>query len=397
MSLPYVIHQGTPAYRNYRLLGRVLLVLLIVAAGFIFAETWAPVLFDNKYTFGLKSVFGPAVYWAVGILALNIVTGHSGQLSLGHSFFIGTGAYTTAVLVAEYNWSYLATLAVAIPLCFVLGLLIGLPALRIKGLYLAVVTLGLSVVFPQIIRLDALTDLTGGSNGKDLNDFKLRPPSWLSLGTIVDFLQGLPVIGGLFGSEELSQRQGEALYKYLLLVIMAAITFWLVRGMLQSRTGRAFRAIRDNETGAAVSGVNLSIYKTLAFGISAAVAGIAGVMYTMHNQVVSPDQFSQTMALFLVVGLVIGGIATNSGAVIGGVLIVLIPHLARLTKNLPFSLPFIGDELKGPYGGLILGVMLIAITFALPGGISHGVRQVWRKIVQIVPAPPVLVEDTTTS
>lgn len=395
MNLPIVIHQGTPAYRNYRVLAKFSVLLLAFVVGFAFHETWAPVLFDNQYTIGFRALIGPALYWGVAILGLNVVTGHSGQLSLGHSFFVGTGAYITAVLVADHNWPYLLTLVVVVPACFFIGILVGLPALRIRGLYLAVITLGLAVVFPQIVRLEGLISMTGGSNGKDLNAQKLRPPSWLPLEGIVDFLDSLPLIGGWFGDGNFKSKEAEGLWKYFLLLLVAAVTFWIVANIIKSRTGRAFRAIRDNETGAAVSGVNIALYKTLAFGISAAVAGVAGVMYTMHNQVVSPDQFSQNMAFFLVVGLVVGGIATNSGAVIGGVAVVMVPHFARLTQNLPFSLPFIGDELDGPYGNAILGIMLISLTFVLPGGISHGARRLWMRVVHVVPAPPVMPEQTS--
>ena len=204
-------------------------------------------------------------------------------------------------------------------------MLVGVPALRIRGLYLALVTLGLAAVFPALVRLDQVRDQTGGANGKRIGS-DLDPPSWLPLESISEGLAGLPLLGEwLFGEGGLGRRDESAIWTYLLLAAIAAVAFWVTRNLVYSRPGRSIIAIRDNETGAAVSGVNLSLTKTLTFGMSAALGGVAGTMYAMAIQFVAPDVFGVNLAIFLVVGLVVGGVGTLSGAVVGGLVIIFIP------------------------------------------------------------------------
>jgi branched-chain amino acid transport system permease protein len=145
------------------------------------------------------------------------------------------------------------------------------------------------------------------------------------------------------------------------------------------------RAIRDNETGAAVSGINLAMTKTMAFGISSALGGVAGTCYVMEVGIASPDDFTQLLAINLVVGLVVGGVGTLSGAVIGGLIVVLVPDWSSSTQ----SVAFVPERwLQGPTGSLILGALLIALTFVMPGGIVNGARSLRARFVQVVPSPP---------
>ncbi|MDH3752563.1 MAG: branched-chain amino acid ABC transporter permease [Acidimicrobiia bacterium] len=382
MTARWVFDEGTPRHRSYQAIGWGLFLLVVILVPFVFAETWAPTVFGNKYTVSLGNI-GHAVAWMVAILGLNMVVGYTGQLSLGHSFFVGSGAFMTAILVEDFGWPFVATLVVVVPVTFVIGLLVGIPALRIQGLYLGLITFGLAAVFPSIIKLDSLADRTGGSNGKNITS-DLVPPDWLNLEGFAEFFQGLPVIGGLFGSGGLSRRQEEAVYKYFLLVLMAAVVFWLVRNLVHSRIGRAMLALRDNPTGAAVSGVNLAAYKTLGFGLSAAVGGVAGMMYAATIGFASADEFGSTLAIFFLVGLIVGGPATLTGPIIGGLVIIFVPVWAGQTEEVPG----LGWDLNGPYGSLILGVMLIVLTFLLPGGVAYGLRRLRARFVQVVPAAP---------
>lgn len=376
-----VVQAGSREHRQRQVIGWVLFALVVALIPFLIADTYSPTIFGNRYTFGLGNL-SQSIGLMVAILGLNIATGYSGQLSLGHSFFVGSGAYLTAVLVSEFHWSYLATLGVVVPGLFVFGVLFGIPALRIKGLYLGLLTFAVAAVFPSIVRLDEISDRTGGSNGL-LIDSDLIAPSWAPLNTVTEWLHAIPGVGSRV-PDGLTGRQEEAVYKYFLLVIMALVCFWLVRNILASRVGRAFVAIRDNELGAAANGVNLAAYKTLSFGISAAVGGVAGTMLAMDLGFVGPEEFGFSLAILLIVGLIVGGTGTLHGAVVGGLAIQFVPHWSSQTQTLPGT----NIALEGPYGAVILGGLLILIIFALPGGAAHGFRRLKARLMPVAPQPP---------
>ncbi len=378
-----ILVQGTSAYRTYKLVAWGLFALFLILIAFAYADTGQLTIFDNKYALSIPRI-NKALSFSVAILGLQVVVGYTGQLALGQSFFFGTGAYLAAWLVADHNWSWLSTLIVIIPVCFVLGFLLGIPALRIKGLYLALVTLGLAAIFPAIVQLEQLEEYTAGAAGKT-TDSDLVAPSWLPLDGIANFLQGIPFFGQYFGDGDLSSREADRIYIYGLFVIGIAVLVWLVSNLIKSRPGRAIRAIRDNETSAAVSGVNLWSYKTIAFGISTAIGGIGGMMYVAELGIASPGDFTQLLSIFFIVGLVTGGVGTNSGAVLGGLVIAFVPEWSSSTETFP-GVP--ERWLQGPTGTLIMGVLLIVLMFFLPGGIVAGVRKLKARYVLLVPAPP---------
>ncbi|MFN3219334.1 MAG: branched-chain amino acid ABC transporter permease [Acidimicrobiales bacterium] len=384
---PRVLVQGTPAQRWYTRISWGLFVLFVALVPFVFADTWAPSIFGDTYTIGMDNLLH-AIAWMVAVLGLNLLIGYSGQISLGHSFFVGLGSYLSAVLMVSYDWPFLATFLVVVPVCFVFGMIVGIPALRIKGLYLALVTLVLATIFPTLVRLDAWADKTGGSNGLNASA-EYHPPGWLPLDGIAEFLQAFPLVGGIFGSDGLNERGEERVWLYIIMVLIAAVMFWMARNVVRSRPGRAFVAIRDNETSAAVSGVNLPLYKTLAFGLSAAYGGVAGVMYTVAIGALAPDVFGINLAIFFIVGLVLGGVATISGAVIGGLAIIFIPHFSSQWANQTDSLGPLDVTGDRPYGQVLLGAFLIAVTFVLPGGIVAGIRKLRSRFVVVTPRPPV--------
>ena len=262
----------------------------------MFAHSLPVSIFSLDKAFRISQINDVAAY-AVAILGLNLVIGYSGQLSLGQSAFVGLGAYTTIILVADYNWSYFATIPVSAGLCFVVGMIVGLPALRIRGLYLAIVTLAVAYVFPTLVL--KFESLTGGPNGKkpDRGEAVLNPPSWMPFAD--------------------DGRIAGPLWVFCILAVMTAVLFLLARNYIKSRPGRALIAVRDNQTSASVSGVNLPLYKSMAFGVSAAFGGLAGTMLMMNRPFASDVQFGLQLAIFLVVGLVAGGAGTISGAIPG--------------------------------------------------------------------------------
>jgi branched-chain amino acid transport system permease protein len=383
MSARFIWPERSRQARTYRIVGWSLLFVGVVLFAFAYADTAQITILDNGYAVSLPRA-SKAISFMIAILGLQVVIGYTGQLVLGQSFFFGTGAYVGAWLVADHNWPWLLSFVVVVPFCFAIGCIFGLPALRIKGLYLALVTLGLAATFPAIVQLDALDEYTGGAAGKSV-DSDLVPPSWLPLDGIASFLQNIPLIGQYFGSGDLSSRESERIWKFFLFAFLLAVCIWLVANLIKSRPGRAMRAIRDNETSAAVTGVWLAKDKMLSFGLASALGGVGGVVYVAELGIASPGDFTQLLAINFVVGLVVGGVGTLSGAVIGGLVIAFVPDWASETSEFP-GVP--ERWLQGPTGSFLLGVLLIVLTFVLPGGIAAGVRRMKARIVRIVPQPP---------
>ena len=383
--------QGTAAYRTYKMFGFGVLILLLLIVAFAYNDTGGITLFDNDYKISVPRVT-KAISFMIAILGLQVVAGFTGQLSLGQGFFFGTGAYLSAWLVADHNWPWFLTLIVVVPTCFVIGLLFGIPALRIRGLYLALVTLGMAAVFPSLILLDVLEPYTGGAAGKQVSS-DLDPPGWLPLDGIIDGLHKIPLIGSFFGDGDgLSSKEEQRVWTFFLMVILAFVCFKMVSNLIKSRPGRAIRAVRDNETSAAVNGISLSFHKTMSFGVASALGGVGGMVYVAELGIASQGDFTQLLSILFIVGMVVGGVGTLSGAVIGGLVIAFIPDWASSTQNLP-GVP--ERWLQGPTGGLILGVLLIVLTFVLPGGIIAGVRQIKAKFVRVLPQRPAIASATS--
>jgi len=348
--------ERTPAHRVYKYGGWIL-----AAAALIYVPYFAskPARIDQ---------FTQVVCYAVAILALNLIIGYSGQISLGHSAFVGIGAYTTIILVADHDWGYFATIPVAFALAFVVGVVVGLPALRIRGLYLAVVTLAVATVFPTLVI--KYESFTGGPNGKQARD-RLVPPDWTPF--------------------EARSRFGPVAYRYFVILILAAICFLLVRNFLKSRVGRAVIAQRDNQTSAATSGVNLPIYKTVTFGFSAAIAGVAGSLLMIETPQATDTKFGVELAIFLVVALVLGGVATIGGAIPGALAFVFIPYYTRQWADDISWLE--GRPGAGAISGVFYGALLLVFVFILPGGVMDGIRRLKARLVKVIPNPSWLPRD----
>jgi branched-chain amino acid transport system permease protein len=268
--------------------------------------------------------------YGVAVLALNILTGGSGQFSLGQSAFYAVGAYTSAILMEQYGVNYALTLPVAGVVCFGAGFLFGQPALRLSGVYLALATFALATAMPQLLKLGYFEKWTGG-------------------------VQGLVVTkpDAPFG---LHMSQDVWLY-YFTLVITVAIYIFSVN-LLRSRSGRAFMAIRDNEIAASAMGVNVAQYKTLAFGVSAGITGVAGGLGAIAVQFVAPDSYTINFAIALFLGMVVGGVGWLPGSFIGSAFIIFVPNIAEnISKGL---------------SGAVFGVLLFLVIFLMP----HGARQV---------------------
>lgn len=385
-SPKFLLTEGTSRYRAYKFSGFALLALLILIVAFAYNDTGSIELFGNSYKLSITRVT-KSISFMVAILGLQVVAGFTGQLSLGQGFFFGTGAYISAWLVVDQNWAWFTSLLVVVPVCFVFGLVFGIPALRTKGLYLALITLGLAAVFPSLIKLDVLLPYTGGAAGKQV-DSDFVPPGWLPLDGVLDALHKLPLIGQYFGDGAgMSSKEEGRVWTFFLMVMLALICFKLVSNLVKSRPGRAIRAVRDNETSAAVNGMSLSFHKTMSFGVASALGGVGGMIYVAELGIASEGDFTQLISILFIVGMVVGGVGTLSGAVIGGLVIAFIPDWASSTQNFP-GVP--DRWLQGPTGGFILGIGLIVITFVMPGGVISGVRKVRGRFVEVLPQTPAL-------
>ncbi|HVZ06434.1 branched-chain amino acid ABC transporter permease [Rhodopila sp.] len=287
---------------------------------------------------------------AIAILGLNLLIGFNGQISLGHSAFFAVGAYTAAILMNFAGWPYWATLPVAAVVCFVAGFLFGFPALKLEGHYLALATFTLAIAVPQLLKYKPIGKWTGGVGGLLLD--KPDAPGWSGLG------------------------QDQFLYYVCLLI--AILAFWAVRNVLRGRGGSAMMAIRDHVMAAGTMGIDTARYKTVTFGLSAAITGVAGALSAITVAFVAPDSFTLQLAVSFLVGLVVGGIASLPGCLIGGAFIVLIQNSSqsisdwmKATFSISYDVP----------AWAIYGVLLIALMYFMPRGIMGGVEAVTQRIV----------------
>ena len=295
---------------------------LVVLAALVIA----PLFVKNFIIFQMTML----LIYALAVLALNILTGGSGQFSLGQSAFYAVGAYTSAILMEHVGMNYALTLPVAGVVCFAFGFVFGQPALRLSGVYLALATFALAVAMPQLLKLGIFEHWTGGVRGLVV--------------TKPDAPFGLPM------------SQDMWLY-YFTLAVTLAIYIGSVN-LLRSRSGRAMMAIRDNEIAASAMGVDVAQYKTLTFGVSAGITGIAGGLGAIAVQFVAPDSYTINLAISLFLGMVVGGVGWLPGSFIGAAFIIFVPNIA--------------ESINKGLSGAVFGVLLFIVIFLVP----HGARQV---------------------
>ena len=300
---------------------RTLVILAAIAVACVL-----PLFLSNFRLFQITQVY----IYAIALLGLNLLTGYNGQISLGHGAFFAIGAYVAAIMMDQWGIDYGWTLPAAAAVCFVAGFLFGLPALRLEGLYLALATFSLALAAPQILKY--FEHWTGGSMGLVLSkpqapfDLPLNPDQWLYFVTLATML----------------------------------LLFWLAMNLLAGRIGRALVSIRDNHMAAQAMGIDTALYKTLTFGVSSAYTGIAGALSAIAVAYVSPDSFSFILSISLLIGVVIGGLASIQGAIYGAIFIQFVPNVAQdISKAAP---------------GAIFGVFLILVTYFMPFGIAGAVR-----------------------
>src|SRR5712672_1404228 len=298
-----------------------------VIAG-VFLALLLPLAIKNFLIFQLTL----ALIYAVAILGLNLLTGFNGQFSLGHSAFYGIRAYTAAILMDQADVAYYWTLPAAGAACFIVGFLFGLPALRLEGLYLALATFALAIAMPQLLKSTPLEPWTGGVQGIVI----LKP----------DAPFGLPL-----NSDQ---------WLYYFTILTAALMYAGAVNLVRSRTGRAIIAIRDNPIAASAMGINVALYKSLTFGVSALYTGVAGALGAIAIQFVAPDSFTSALAIALFVGLVVGGVGSIGGTLFGVLFVLFVPNIA--------------EHFSRGLAGAVYGIILLLLIYLMPTGAAGLVR-----------------------
>jgi branched-chain amino acid transport system permease protein len=307
----------------------------IVIAGLVVALL-PPFVAKNFVVFQLTL----ALIYAVAILGLNLLTGFNGQFSLGHSAFYGIGAYTAAILMDRADVAYYWTLPAAGAVCFVVGFLFGLPALRLHGIYLALATFALAIAMPQLLKSAPLEPWTGGVQGIVI----IKPEAPFGL---------------LLNADQ---------WLYYFTILVAAVLYACAVNLVRSRTGRAIMAIRDNPIAATAMGIDVALYKSLTFGVSALYTGIAGALGAIAVQFVAPDSFTFNLAIAMFVGLVIGGVGSIPGTLFAGLFVLFVPNIAeQVSKGLAQA---------------VYGIILIVVIFVMPSGAAGFVRMTVQRLAR---------------
>jgi branched-chain amino acid transport system permease protein len=292
----------------------------------------APFVFSDYHVFQLTQI----LVYAIAVLGFNLLTGFSGQISLGNGAFYALGAYIAVILMTHYDVPYWATLPIAGAVCFGVGFLFGRAVTRLEGLYLALATFGLAIAMPQFLKLDAIERWTGGSQGVVLN----KPVSPIA-------------------------ALGDDRWLYLFCLAVAIVLFAAAMNIMRGRTGRAMIALRDHPIAAGTMGIHVPSYKARVFGVSAMYTGIAGALSALVAGFVAPDSFTFLVSIAFLIGGVVGGVASIFGSLFGAAFIELVPDLTKQASELWPSLHWLADVQWPAYG-----VLLIVTMMVMPGGIA---------------------------
>ncbi|QNO38317.1 branched-chain amino acid ABC transporter permease [Protaetiibacter sp. SSC-01] len=276
---------------------------------------------------------------AIGILGLNLLVGYGGQVSLGHGFFIALGGYTSAILMTTAGWDFFPSLIAVAVISGGAGLLLGFPALRLRGLYLALATLALAVSTVPVLR--RFEELTGGVQG-----IRVPRAAWLT--------------------ESPLGRDATIYYIVLIAAILAA---WFVSRVVSGYSGLAIATVKSNEIVARSQGINTARWKTVLFAFSGMLAGLSGAFTVLTVGFIAPESVGVMLSIYLLAGVVIGGLGSVSGAFIGAIVVHLLPQLAA--------------DVSPGLSGTIFGAAILLIMFLMPGGFVELVKRLFRRVLVV--------------
>lgn len=282
----------------------------------------------SEYALFIATTAGVAAF---AILSLNLLVGYTGQVSIGHASLVAVGAYTSAFLTIRFGVPFPVAFLAAGLVAGATGFALGVPCLRLSGPYLAVATLAFGWVVPEVLL--KWSSVTGGYSGLYV------PPAHI-VGVTLD-----------------SSRK---LYYLVLLLLFGLV--WVLRNVLRSRVGRAFLTLQESEVAAQAMGINVSGYKILAFTMSSTIAGFGGSLYSHVVGAITPFEFGFWISVFYLVGVVVGGVRSLGGSILGALFITLVPEFTAGARNVPLIV----------YGGL-----LVAVTLAFPSGLAGIAARVW--------------------
>ncbi len=302
--------------------------------------------------------------WLVVLMGLNILAGYSGQISLGHGALVAIGAYTAAVLMHEYGWPVVAAVAAAGAFTGTIGFLLGIPALRLTGPYLAIATLAMMLALPQILKLNGIRDLTGGVSG-----------------ILFSTPHAPSAVEGF-----MTDRQ----WLYYACMAPALLMTLLAWNITRGRAGRAFIALRDSEIGAQQMGVNVPLYKMIAFALSAFYAGIGGGLFVFTEAFMSPDTFDMNLSITVLVVVVLGGLTSNAGTAFAALIMTfrndIVDSLSSLgILRLPGALLPGREQDAYTLRGALYGALLIVTVMFMPRGIAGAIRDArdrWPRVLR---------------
>ena len=291
---------------------------------------------------------GEIAVYVIALAGLSVLTGVNGQFSLGHGAFMAVGAYTTALLMVHTHVNFVLEILAPVGTAAVVGLVVGIPATRLKGPYLAGMTLLLALALPPIA--DKWSATFGGDQGLTTTvpspPGNLDPQRWLAL----------------------------------IQIACALVVLILLANLLRSRYGRAMRAVRDDEIAASLAGIHVARTKVLAFVVSAACAGLAGALIGLSTGVVNTGEFPLTLSIQLLAAMVLGGTGTLAGMWWGAALLVYLPQWSTSLSG-DFNL---GSGVSAYLATILFGLVLIVAMMAAPTGIQGGIRWTWRKVIAVV-------------
>jgi branched-chain amino acid transport system permease protein len=327
--------------RRFRLAGLVALLAALVVFPFV----------SGSYYTYLGALTVTAV---IGAVAMNLLTGYTGQISFGAAAFLAIGGYSVAFVTADQGLSYWLSLPLAVVFAAIVGLIVGIPSLRLRGLYMVLTTLALHyIVLYAVERYQRHTGHIGG--------FSIAAPS--------------------IGSHHLRT----ATDKYFLALALAILTLGYCAGILRSRIGRAFIAVRDRDSAAAILGVNVAAYKLAAFVVSSALLGLCGAMQALNVGNVTVENYDLLIAVNFIAMFIIGGTASLSGSVLGAAFVTLLPVIVRnLLGLVPTGTPFFArlDAHVFDVNALIFGLLIIAFIRLEPAGLMG----LWARLVNAIQA-----------
>jgi branched-chain amino acid transport system permease protein len=272
-------------------------VLFLLGAAVALGLPW--LMPDSYYV----QVLVLAVIYIVAVMGINFIYGFTGYISFAQAAFLGIGAYTAALLTADYGWPPLLSWLAVMVISAVFGAMLGIPTLRLKGHYLAMATIGFTIVMQMILM------------------------NWSAV------THGAVGVKGIPGFQIGSWTADQPMSFYYVAVGAAGVLFWFQRNILRSRLGRSFLAIREDEIAASSAGVNLTQTKVIAFVLSAVYGGLAGALYAQFSSYISPDTFSFDQSIVLFSMILVGGSGTLWGPVVGGALLTFLPEWLRFIKE----------------------------------------------------------------